>query len=217
MNNQTDTGNSTAGEDLDHIDDDDKQHDATGDEADDAQEPPPPLANAAAEVPIGPARWLRRLVLASTVVTLIAVGAIGYAAVRRHTIESDATRQAAAVTAARQWVELFTTTTEETVVARAADIASRTADPLSDEPTDRIEPFLEQLSDDGTGHQLQITSAAVERGGERDERPPAPDGATTVLVTTTARSGTLGHGFALWLYVVERDGSWKIADFGGAG
>lgn len=38
-----------------------------------------------------------------------------------------------------------------------------------------------------------------------------------MLVTTTARSGTLGHGFSLWLYVVEQEGIWKIADFGGAG
>ena len=183
----------------------------------DLLDPPPAESPTSATEPAGPPNWLRRLVLIAAIVAVVAAVVDGYAAVRRQSLESADGRQAAAVAAARQWVELFVTTTEETVVSRADDIAARTAEPLSDEAMNRIEPFLELLSDDGSGRPLQITSAAVERAGERAARPAPPADSTTVLVTTTARSGTLGHGVSLWLYVVEQEGIWKIADFGGAG
>jgi hypothetical protein len=58
-------------------------------------------------------------------------------------------------------------------------------------------------------------SVSVEKASMDASRPPLPAGATTVLVTTTARSEKLGHGYALWVYVVD-DGGPKIAEFGGA-
>lgn len=162
-------------------------------------------------------RWLRRLTVAAITLTIVALTAVGYVSIRHRDFQTADRRTVADLAAARDWVTLFVTATDQTIVDRADEIGSRTTDPLHAEAMDRIEPYLEMLADNGSGHPLRITSAAVERDGSRPGRPPLPQDATAVLVTTTARSGQLGHGYALWLYVVERAGEPKIADFGGAG
>ena len=170
-----------------------------------------------ADTPRADPRWLRTLIAVAITVTLGAAAVMAYGAVHHHTDRATDSRSAADVTMARQWVTLFLAANNDNVVARADEISALTMDPLQADAMNRIEPYLEMLSDDRAGLPLQITAAAVEDGGARAGRPPIPKDATVVLVTTTARSGLLGHGFALWVYVVDRAGGAKIADFGGAG
>jgi hypothetical protein len=170
-----------------------------------------------ADIPSRNPRWLRVVIATTAIVTLAAVAVMIDGAIRHHADQAADRRETSAVDAARKWVTLFVTATDDNVVARADEILAGTTDPLQANAMDRIEPYLEMLDDDGSGHRLQVTSAAIERDGARTGRPPLPKDATVVLVTTTARSRQLGHGYALWLYVIDRAGEAKIVDFGGAG
>jgi hypothetical protein len=150
------------------------------------------------------------------VVTVVAVVAMLLMAFghRAHLRADD--EEIAAVTTAREWVGLLLSTNEDNVVEQFDVISTRTAEPLRTDVVDRVEPYLELLSDDGSGRPLMVTSAAVELAGDRTDRPALPEGARSVLVTTTPRSGQLGRGYSLWVYVVHTGDGFAIANFGSA-
>ena len=95
-------------------------------------------------------RWLRDVAVVAVVVIVVAVAVVIYGAVRHRDNQETDARTAASVAAARDWVNLFVTANDDTVVARADEITARTGDPLHADAMNRIEPYLEQLFDDGS-------------------------------------------------------------------